>query len=262
MKAFAAGLLFVNLVFAIWYSVKSPEEVTLSRADPGVELLVMVNEPASSQQATDTISEDTGNEAGEPESDTPAPELPAETPAEAVTQARAESGSQDEPAPAPTQSRSRGDNCYMMSLFDSRENAQLALTELQQRGYQVRLATRYSSKVKYLVYLPAYASAQEAREITRELEEKGQTDFQILPIKGKRHSISLGIYSQPHTAEIRQKQIESLGYSPLVEPVFGTPMGFQLEFNKPDVSRIPSAEMRNLIKIFKNLTIRPQKCSS
>lgn len=254
MKFFAAGLLFVNLVFAIWYSLKPAQNVSIPQADPGVELLVMVNEPAPSQ--TEAVA---GSGEGDSEP-SPEPDISAVAQSQVGSQDKEASISQSSPVPA--QSRSEDDVCYIMSLFDSRQSAESAMTELQKAAYRVRLTTRYSSKVTYLVYLPAYADASEARKITRELEEKGQSDFQILPIKGKRHSISLGIYSQPHTAEARKKQIESLGYSPLVEPVYGTPMGFQLEFNKPDMSRLSSAEMSRLIAIFKNLTIRQQKCGS
>jgi cell division septation protein DedD len=248
----------MNLAFALWYSVKGPDEEQMSSADPGIEMLAMVNESMKAAEH-DSAPLDDDEETVEPTAKTStAPSVASEP----VVPDQQQKTSAQKPTRIVTKPTSRGENCYVMSLFDSRQSAEQASAELQQQGYQARLETRYSSKVTYLVYLPAYASAAEARKITRELEEKGQVDFQILTIKGQKNSISLGIYSQPHTAAIRQKQIEALGYEPVVEPVFGTPMGFQLEFNKPDISRLTSSEKRRLVDYFKNRTILPQKCSS
>jgi|GEM_PF-6192502 len=263
MKFFAAGLLLVNIAFAIWYVASDTAEQPISASDPGMERLVMVNEPMN-PAAQDRTQAD--NEKKTEES--PVDEAKEETSLTTSTDTQPDEPEPQQAPPAQQQASlfpattSRGENCYVMSLFDSYTSAQVISTELEQLGYEVRLATRYSSKVKYLVYLPAYASAAEARNITRELQEKGQQDFQILAIKGKKNSISLGVYSQPHTAAIRQKQIESMGYSPVVEPVYGTPMGYQLEFNKHDISRLTPTEKRHLTDSFKNLTILPQKCSS
>lgn len=289
MRFFALGLLLTNLAFAIWYySSRETTETPVPRVDAGMEMLVTVNENQRSVEAKNSEEntkrkkvestpkapvkpepvkpkpvkpEPVKPEPVKPEPVKPEPVKPTPVKPSETTQQQQKKRVNNEVKPA-INKLAIGENCYVMSLFASRPSAQETLSELQQYGYQVRLTIRYASKVKYLVYLPSYASADEARVITEELIEKGQQDFQVLTIKGKKNSISLGIYSQPHTAEIRQKQIETLGYSPVVEPVYGTPMGFQLEFNKQDDSRLTPIEKQRLKDSFTDLRVLPQKCGS
>jgi hypothetical protein len=262
---FFAGLLLLNIGFAGWYwFLYEPETPQAPRVHRGVEMLRLATEQQAVEE-TDTLVATAQQDIEEPAIAVAAP-IPAtkDSPdsgnaAPPVTEKK-EARQQRPPAKA---SRSSKRQCYQMGLFAQKEKAEYRLSEIQALGYNAKLTTRYQKRAKYLVYLPAYPSYAEASKVTDQLTASGQQDFQILTILGEKNSISLGVYSQPHTAEIRRKEIAALGYEPLVDQVYGgRPLGYNIEFSKKNGSALEDNERDFLLISEEKLSIEPAKCGS
>ncbi len=265
MRSFFAGLLVLNIAFAGWYwFFQKPETAPLPRADKGVEMLALVNDKQEAQPAENPAADpDTSVETQSVDSVEPSPvdsAIKVEKPTAAVATAPTRKvRPKRQPAVRPAQA-SAG-SCYNLGLYTQRQEAENRRVTMQALGYNAKLTTKYAKKVIYLVYLPAYPSYTEASKVTEQLKESGQLDYQIQSIKGKKNSISLGVYSQPNTAEIRRQEIAALGLEPLVEPVYGQPMGFNIEFSKNSGLALTEGERDELLQSEENKSIAAIKCS-
>jgi hypothetical protein len=264
MRLFLAGLLVLNIGFAGWYwfiHESVTETVQVPPVDRGVEMLKLATEQ---QEVVDT---DTS--VAEVQQDTSVQAIAVAQPVAEEREVRASSPPATEKKDTRKQEqqakarKSGNRQCFRMGMFEQKQDAEYRMTEMQALGYTVKLVTRYQRKAKYLVYLPAYPSYAAARKVTDQLRDSGQQDFQILTILGEKNSISLGVYSQPHTAEIRRKQIADLGYQPIVDPVYGgKPLGYNIEFSKKDGSDLTDSEKDFLLISEKKVSIEPYKCGS
>jgi len=242
MRFFLAGLLLVNIVFAVWYwLIKEPETVSLPKPMAGVETLVL----ASEQNPAEAVS--WLNEVIQTE----------ESPKERQEKEKIEKENKSKKT-----SKSIMKYCYATDKFDAREQAEKISFDLTSRGYQTSITTLYLLKPKYLVYLQSYPSLSEARYVTRHLKESGQKDYQILTVNGNKNSISLGVYSQIKTAKIRRREIEALGYKPIIEPAYGKISGYRVEFSKQDQSLMTEQDKVLLFKSYRNGSIESIKCGS
>jgi len=258
MRFFLAGLLIVNIAFAAWYwLIRQSGEILLPDPVTGVEKLVLVSERQHATNLLKQAEEVTSQSAelqDEPEELQPAIRPPVKQPKPV------------KPEPKKTTQQVTGkpgkQYCYATSKFKSRLVATDVSADLQALGYQASVATLYSIKPKYLVYLSSYPSLNAARKVTDHLQASGDRDFQILTINGQKNSISLGVYSQADTADIRIKEIAALGYTPLVEPVYGKVSGYRVEFSKQDQTLINEQDKVQLFKSYRKGAIESIKCGS
>ncbi len=265
MRFFLLGLLIINFVFAAWYwLIRQPDVIQLPGPAAGVEKLVLVSER---QHATNLVKQ---SESALPESadeeDKPQQQPPAKK-SRPLRQQKVETA-RLEPKKVPRKlaqqpiNPSTNQYCYATTKFKSRLLADDVLADLQALGYRASVVTQYSLKPKYLVYLPSYPSLKAARKVTDHLKASGEKDFQILTINGNKNSISLGVYSQTDTAKIRMKDIETLGYIPIIAPAYGKVSGYRVEFNKPDQSLMSEQDKVELFKSYRKGSIESIKCGS
>lgn len=224
------------MIYFSWQIIPSnPPAPRFSAADPGVEKLVLASEHAEEQARKFLKIKQ---------------EALRRKQQEEIRQARQEEA-------ARTRAKA---SCYVLGDFLIKNDAKVALKGIKALDYQASLKTYYPEKSKLLVYLPSFPTLADARKVVRELKAKGQEDFQILAIKGKRNGISLGVFRQPTMAEERVAEIASLGYSPIMMSVTGKKIKYRINFNKKNSISLTDDEKRFLAKSFKNVAIKPLKC--
>jgi hypothetical protein len=69
----------------------------------------------------------------------------------------------------------------------------------------------------YWVYLPPAASLEDAQEVGRRLAGKGVTDYVFVVGIEKANAISLGLYPDQETAQLRVAHLQTLGFEPKLE---------------------------------------------
>lgn len=262
MRFFLVGLLIVNIAFAAWYGlIRQADEIQLPEPVAGVEKLVLVSERQHAtnllKQAEKVTPQKTEPE-NEPEEPQPAKSPPLKQPQPKPEPVRPESKKTVQKATG----KPAKQYCYATTKFKSQLLATDVAADLRALGYQASVSTQYSIKPKYLVYLSGYPSLNAARKVTDQLKASGDKDFQILTINGQKNSISLGVYSQTDTADIRIKEIEVLGYTPMIEPVYGKVSGYRVEFSKQDQSLMNEQDKVQLFKSYRKGAIESIKCGS
>jgi hypothetical protein len=113
----------------------------------------------------------------------------------------------DPPAPPPLR-------CLRLVGFGDQLAAQRALRRLQPQVEKAELHERTVRNVRsYWVYLPPAASRPAALEVSRQLGEKGLSDFFVTTTGANPNAISLGVFSTQANAERRQKQVIAAGFA-------------------------------------------------
>lgn len=106
-------------------------------------------------------------------------------------------------------------HCYSLGPFRDRKTAQRALERLKSAGVEAGLRSlEEQSFVGYWVYLPPFASRDEARKVARELARKGIKDFYIVSDREQRNAISLGLFRDQFHANRRLARLRAMGYHP------------------------------------------------
>jgi len=246
MRFFLIGLLLLNIVIFAWQQFNDDLlEESFVAVDKGAEGLVLVREQddihVKSQQPVISPSASTATT----------------SPVSVQNETK-----DSKPAVIKTvvKTKSIGPFCYQLGQFAAKKEADVALTGMSALDYKVKLRVEYPPRAKFLVYLPAYPSINEARKVTRDLKSKGISDFQILAVYGKKNGISLGVFSQYEIAVNRVKEIQNLGYEPILYPVSGN-LSYKIDFSKHDKTELSGQESGFLLKSFKNVKIRPIKCT-
>lgn len=261
MKAVAVALLLANLLLFGWlYShpqAYRPSIVTETKAFPApVEPLLLLRERS-------TMAKTHSVETSPPRAQESAPEPPisAEVPPalnNAATTAdasdpspiREDTSATEEISPAAPQSGGPAAEitperiCQTIGPFPSRTQVDEFVSQVATLGGEpVVRASQIEQPSGYWVYLPAMPHT-EARHIIDELSARGVKDYFL----GRQNFISLGVFSDKRSAEIRFRDIQALGYAPRLEPRFLTREVFWVDLEERAAQSIDAAQWNVVLK--------------
>jgi|SRR5690606_8483004 hypothetical protein len=107
------------------------------------------------------------------------------------------------------------DDCRSIGPFPSQADVRAAmnvLTPLTKRTH-TRVQQVTQSRGDW-VYLPAFATREEALDAARALAAKGVRDYYVVTAGDQQNTVSLGLFRDPGNAERRRAQIAALGFEP------------------------------------------------
>jgi hypothetical protein len=110
--------------------------------------------------------------------------------------------------------------CYSLGPLLSPEQADALNQQLHE--WKLDSWTRKSKEAKrkgYWVLLPPLSTRAEARAVVEQLKVKNITDYFLVATGEKANGISLGVFSKFESAHRRIKQMNSLGFKPVMEEV-------------------------------------------
>lgn len=172
------------------------------------------------------------------------PEIEVATTAEAVPEP------QPEP-PLPPQPR-----CQIIGPFMQQASMQGLIEELQTLGVETAQRTAQMQQPSgYWVYLPSMPAA-EARSIVDDLAEKGVKDYFL----GRQNFISLGIFSDKRSGEVRLREMTALGYEARLEPRFQTQEVYWLDLEETGPTFIDENRWQALLSQRENVRRQSVAC--
>jgi len=204
LKTLVYVLLVLNLAFFAWYQAQPPGPAPVPRLAPmvtGAEPLVLLSE--RTRQTVEDAA--TPTKTGPPVIEAPAVDAsPEAAPRE-----------QETPAVAAVEVEALPE-CRSIGPIPSNAQATDLLSRLVALGYSGVLREGETQlPTGYQVYLPAMG-AEKAAEIVDALKAAGMDDYFV----GKRHRISLGIFTDKAKAMTRQQAVRELGYDAVLEARF------------------------------------------
>lgn len=112
--------------------------------------------------------------------------------------------------------------CFTLGPLMSRESVLEAGEKLNAAGLSFeRRVSEKKEQIGYWVYLPPFATPEAAQEKAQEFRLLGDRHFYVVkPPSEYAYGISLGVFQDRKNAERRHRQIEGLGYNPLLEGRF------------------------------------------
>ncbi|MBI5040314.1 MAG: hypothetical protein HZB57_03685 [Gammaproteobacteria bacterium] len=118
------------------------------------------------------------------------------------------------PMPATDHSPTR--ICQTIGPFTERQRAEAFVAEASGLGSTAAVrAAHIEEPSGYWVYLPSMSRTQ-AQDVVHDFEKKGVKDDFL----GRQNFISLGVFTDKRSAEVRAQTITALGYTPQLEPRF------------------------------------------
>lgn len=205
-------------------------------------------EPGVQQPSPDSI--DTAQNAIPARSEMPSQPIDAESSPVAASDMAPVGAS--ETAPTPPSERL----CQTIGPFPVRAEADTLAETLTALGREPAIRTSQVEQPSgYWVYLPSMPRA-EARRIIDDLAAKGVKDYFL----GRQNFISLGVFSDKRSADMRMQDITSLGYAPRLEPRFHTREVFWIDLEEPSSERIDDAQWAELLKNRPELRRQPVAC--
>lgn len=278
MKYLVYLLLLANLgVFAWLYTHQNdyrPTAPVAAAFPPSVEPLVLLRERGDAEAASAPIPSEPEPRAATPpvsaalpapaqESSTSATEMPAQESAQAsadvetpplpdASALHAEAAPEAAPVAPPPMARV----CQSIGPFFARKPVEEFMSRLTALGQTPVMRTAQIEQPSgYWVFLPAMPRA-EARRTVDELAAKGVRDYFL----GREGYISLGIFSDKRTAEIRVRDINQLGYQPRLEPHLVTREVYWADFEERGPDHISAEQWHDLLGAQHELRRQPLAC--
>lgn len=146
--------------------------------------------------------------------------------------------------------------CLAVGPILGKRRSAAVIALLSSGGYSpARRAEDIRKPAGYWVYMPAMPAA-DARRIAANLDEKGMTDYFI----GKQNYISLGIFSRKDKAQIRLKQVQSLGYDAILEQRYRTRTYYWLDFEGVESEVLDSTIWPQIQAQDADIQLQPSAC--
>jgi hypothetical protein len=247
-------LIAANLLTFLWLSLHqeprhAAERLQTDAVTPeGVRTIWLLSERDSMPQVTagmapakqtqeDVVSPE--NEASlaqlDPETVTAEQDIPEqldETPGTDTVALQGAEVAMADPPPQPV------DVCQTVGPFKDSTASDPVVTWLKERGREGSVRTGMMNvRIGYWVYLKSM-SATEARRTMQELKDKGVKDYN----QNAQNEISLGIYVKQEIAIRRQKSMETLGYTPLVKPLYRNRIRYWVDVRETETDMLSAEE--------------------
>jgi hypothetical protein len=115
-------------------------------------------------------------------------------------------------------------------------------------------------QVGYWLYIPAMASAPQARAALRTLKDNGVSGALLIAEGSRANSISIGVYKTRELAGERQKTISGMGFGARVEPLFRTKPQYWLDIELANKTRLPDKTWREVTAGYPHVQQLRRKC--
>lgn len=146
--------------------------------------------------------------------------------------------------------------CQTIGPFSSRARVNEFVSEVVALGGEPTVrASQIEQPSGYWVYLPSMPRT-EAQRIIDDLSMRGVKDYFL----GRQNFISLGVFSDKRSAEMRLREIEALGYAPRLEPRFLTREVFWVDLEEQSAQRIDAAQWDTLFQERADIRRQPVAC--
>ncbi len=136
--------------------------------------------------------------------------------------------------------------CYTLGPFMNKESMVGATQTLMLSGraFEKRVSEK-KEQIGYWVYLPPFATIDEAREKAQEFKLLGDKHFYVVKSPSEYvNAISLGVFKGKENAERRHRQIQNMGYEARLEGRFRQNPVFWLDYTEmPDTRELDTSEM-------------------
>ena len=151
--------------------------------------------------------------------------------------------------------------CYGLGPFENSEHAKQAQQVLKQQGISAQSVTlRDTSRDGYWVVIPPATDRETARRSLEELKGKGVKDYFLVATGQHENAISLGVFSKQEHAERRINDINSMGFSPVIESVKLPRKVYWLEWPKSSDKSLSQANLAELNQKFEALSQIERSC--
>lgn len=155
-----------------------------------------------------------------------------------------------QPPPAPARI------CQTIGPFLARRDAERLVSELADVSPQAVIrVSQMQQPDGYWVYLPAM-ERDAARRTVRELQARGVEDYYL----GRQNVISLGLYSDRRTAEVRMREIAAMGYAPKVGERFKDRDMYWVDLEEREPDRVSDERWRALLGPLADIRRQPVSC--
>ncbi|MEE8481741.1 MAG: SPOR domain-containing protein [Acidiferrobacterales bacterium] len=101
--------------------------------------------------------------------------------------------------------------CHSVGAFKSNRTAMRAGTRLKKAGLEYSLRTTEVKESRYQIYLPPLKSHKRAQAMRKKLSRLGFRDNALMPDRGLRNAISVGIFTVKANAVQRRKELRKKG---------------------------------------------------
>src|SRR5450432_825018 len=109
----------------------------------------------------------------------------------------------------------RNDTCVSIGPFPTQADMRAALNALTPAVTRIQYREAHATETRgYWVYLPAFASREQALSAARQLSSKGVRDYYVVTAGDQQNTISLGLFHDQGNAEKRRNEITALGFKP------------------------------------------------
>ncbi|HZH43337.1 MAG TPA: SPOR domain-containing protein [Lysobacter sp.] len=160
----------------------------------------------------------------------PAPEAPLPAgvePLQLADEARAAARPAASAAPAaPARALAGAAHCFRLGPFDGRAAAEAALARLRPLASQVAVHQPPGTRARgWRVYLPPFASAEEAEAAAARVARAGFSDYFVVREGAEANALALGRFGSEPSARRHAEALQAAGFAAIAEPLGGAAAG-------------------------------------
>lgn len=273
MKFVVYALILANLVMFGWlYQHRNASRelsVSVTQLPPSIEPMVLLRERGKTMPAivpAETRAEPSAQTEPVPPAPTPATTVidsassglaPSPSQTDSGTAPLAESVPESVPGPAmQTTEEQPARLCQSIGPFPERPSADGFIAKLSGLKLLTTVRTAHIEQPSgYWVYLPSMSRTQ-AQDIVRDFEQHGVKDYFL----GRQNFISLGVFTDKRSAEVRTQTITALGYTPRLEPRFLSREVYWVDLEDPSGEPVSAAQWDALLVGWPGIRRQPFTC--
>lgn len=110
------------------------------------------------------------------------------------------------------------DRCFALGPYDTQTGAQQLLGRLRAHVKRARVQEQTTDQTTgWWVYLPAFATREQALAAARKLSADGVKDYYVVTAGDRSNTVSLGLFHDPANAHHRFDRIAALGFRPKLD---------------------------------------------
>lgn len=150
------------------------------------------------------------------------------------------------------------DKCMSLGPFPTQADVRVAIDALTPHVPRIQYREAQATQSRgWWVFLPAFATREQALQTARALSAKGVRDYYVVTAGDQQNTISLGLFHDPGNAERRRTQVTELGFQPQMrERVEAMPVYF-VDFALPDT---PQFDWRTWLPQRADMQAQPVAC--
>jgi hypothetical protein len=151
--------------------------------------------------------------------------------------------------------------CRTLGYLATRSDAEIVSVNLRAMGLKPELQSETSNEQAGIwVLIPPQTSRRKAISIANSLEQDGVTDIWRFTSGELVHAISLGLFRNMERAEIRKREIESLGYEVAIQPRYRQQTKYLFYFQEDTPLSEGKNELNELLGKFPYIEIKEVTC--